>query len=117
MATVLIIDDSDVIRRTASAVLSNNGYTVYEAADGASGREQAFLIQPDLILLDILLPDANGIDLAMEFSELPTVLVAVTSLSDPDDLQQIMNAGCHTILQKPVPPPTLLDAVQSILAG
>lgn len=81
MATILIIDDHAPFRAQARALLVADGFTVVgEAADGASGLEAVRALQPDLVLLDIGLPDIEGFDVARELATTgPPPLVVLTS--------------------------------------
>jgi DNA-binding NarL/FixJ family response regulator len=72
MSSVLIVDDHDTFRALARAVLEANGYTVAgEAADGASALRAADEVDPDIVLLDIQLPDIDGFAVAERLAQLP----------------------------------------------
>jgi DNA-binding NarL/FixJ family response regulator len=78
--TVLIVDDHAVFRSAARKLLESDGFEVVgEAADGASGVELARKLQPDLVLLDVVLPDLSGFDVAEELSAGPSKIVLVSS--------------------------------------
>ena len=81
MNTILIVDDHPSFRVQARALLEADGYTVVgEAVDGASGLAAARSIRPDLVLLDIGLPDVAGFDVARELAvDGPPPLVVLTS--------------------------------------
>jgi DNA-binding NarL/FixJ family response regulator len=86
-ATVLIVDDHPTFRRFARQLLEEAGYTVVgEAADGTSALEAARLLEPAIVLLDVLLPDVSGFAVAEELAALsPTpqvVLVSSRSAAD-----------------------------------
>jgi DNA-binding NarL/FixJ family response regulator len=84
MNTILIIDDHSGFRAQARALLEADGFTVVgEADDGASGLAAARSIRPDLVLLDIGLPDIEGFDVARELAvDGPPPLVVLTSSRD-----------------------------------
>ncbi len=63
MHSVLIIEDEAGLREAASAKLAQEGFTVFTAADGATGLSQALSNQPDVILLDIKMPNMNGFEM------------------------------------------------------
>jgi DNA-binding NarL/FixJ family response regulator len=81
MTTVLIVDDHAGFRAQARALMEADGFTVVgEAVDGASGLEAARNLRPDLVLLDIGLPDVEGFEVARELAVSgPPPLVVLTS--------------------------------------
>jgi DNA-binding NarL/FixJ family response regulator len=86
-ATVLIVDDHPTFRRFARQLLEEAGYTIVgEAADGASAVEAARLLEPAIVLLDVLLPDVSGFAVAEELAALSprpqVVLVSSRSAAD-----------------------------------
>ena len=87
--TVLVVDDHQSFRRLARRLLETAGFTVVdEAADGASALAAVRALRPDVVLLDVLLPDTNGLELAETLaSEPPTPVVVLTSSRSAADLQ------------------------------
>jgi len=80
--TVLIVDDHDEFRRAARLLLEAQGFTVLgEAADGASGVEAARALQPEVVLLDVMLPDVDGVIVADQMSTLPGPPIVVLTSS------------------------------------
>jgi DNA-binding NarL/FixJ family response regulator len=82
MTTVLIVDDHAAFRVQARALLEADGFTVVgEAADGVSGLEAARALRPDLVLLDVGLPDVEGFEVArrLALSGLPPLVVLTSS--------------------------------------
>jgi CheY-like chemotaxis protein len=69
LCAALVVDDHDSFRKMARRMLEAAGFTVVEAASGAEATRAAFLIRPDLVLLDIQLPDVNGFEVARRLSE------------------------------------------------
>jgi DNA-binding NarL/FixJ family response regulator len=88
-ATVLVVDDHPSFRRFARRLLEAAGFSVVdEAEDGASALAAARALRPDVVLLDVLLPDTNGIELAeLLASEPPAPLVVLTSSRSAVDLE------------------------------
>lgn len=83
--TVLIVDDHAVFRSAARKLLESDGFRVVgEAADGASGVELARKLRPDLVLLDVVLPDLSGFDVAEELAAGPSKVVLVSSRGRAD---------------------------------
>jgi DNA-binding NarL/FixJ family response regulator len=92
---VLIVDDHPSFRASARAVLVAEGFDVVgEADDGASALEAARELSPDVILMDVQLPDANGFDLC-EFLCLtgPETSVVLTSSRDPSDYKGLIESS------------------------
>ena len=85
--TVLIVDDHPEFRRAARRLLEAQEFVVLgEAADGAGGMRAAGALQPDIVLLDVMLPDVDGFTVADQMSELarPPVVVLTSSRRRPD---------------------------------
>lgn len=85
--TVLIVDDHGAFRTQARALLEEEGYSVVgEAGDGASALAAALALRPELILLDVQLPDSNGFEVAARLAEqAPEIEVVLTSGRDLGD--------------------------------
>jgi DNA-binding response OmpR family regulator len=103
---ILVIDDEPDIREFVSYNLAKRGYIVVSAADGISGYELAMKFEPDLILLDILMPGLNGYETCMKLRENPkfekTQIVFLSALNQSyaKDLGFKMDADAY--LTKPV---------------
>jgi two-component system KDP operon response regulator KdpE len=99
---VLVIDDELQIRRLLRLCLEMNGYDVAEAATGQSGIEEAVRRQPDLVLLDMGLPDMSGLAVLKrlrEWSQIPILIVSVNRLED--DKIAALDNGANDYLTKP----------------
>jgi len=85
MTSVLIVDDHPAFRASARRLLERDGFRVVgEADDGASGIELARKLDPDLILLDVVLPDTTGFDVAEELRSERSEVVLVSSRTSAD---------------------------------
>jgi CheY-like chemotaxis protein len=93
--TALIVDDHPSFRRLARRLLESAGYIVIgDAQDGASAIESVGTLRPDVILLDVLLPDMTGFDVARELSRGPhRPLVVLTSSRNASDLGQLLQTA------------------------
>jgi DNA-binding NarL/FixJ family response regulator len=101
--TVLIVDDNARFRVRARRLLETDGYTVVgEAADGAAGVEAARRLQPDVVLLDLVLPDMSGLSVAERLSGGPDApAVVVTSTHDPADFgDRLARCGARGFVPK-----------------
>jgi two-component system KDP operon response regulator KdpE len=100
--TVLVIDDESRIRRLISAGLALHGYAVREAESGAAGLNAAVQIQPDLIILDLRLPDMSGIEVLetiRSWSNVPVIVVSIQS--DADVKVHLLKIGADDYVVKP----------------
>jgi DNA-binding NarL/FixJ family response regulator len=90
--TVVIVDDHPSFRATARALLEAEGFEVVgEAADGASGVDAATALRPELVLLDVQLPDTDGFAVASQLREsLPSLGVVLTSSRDSSDYGRLV---------------------------
>jgi DNA-binding NarL/FixJ family response regulator len=99
--TVVIVDDSEPFRRAARDLLELDGYRVIgEAGDGAGGIEAVGRLHPDVVLLDIGLPDTSGLDVAERLASGPSRVVLVSS-RDPSDIgRRLTRCGAVGFLPK-----------------
>jgi two-component system, OmpR family, KDP operon response regulator KdpE len=101
-ARVLVVDDEHQIRRMLNIALSAHGYAVAEAASGKEGLSQALIFHPDLVVLDLGLPDLDGMDVIKGLREWTHVPVIVLSVRErEDDKIGALDAGADDYLTKP----------------
>jgi len=106
MSGILVIDDNDDHIELVSRILSARGYTVLAATDGESGLQAAIDHQPDLILMDLGLPDVDGQTLVGWMRRVPelshTPIIAVTAWP-PETARKMAEAyGCDGYISKPI---------------
>ena len=118
---VMIIDDHEVVRRGIAEVIErSDGMTVVaEAGSVAEGVRRATLVRPEVMLVDLQLPDGTGIDL---MTRLRTVLpetraVVLTSFDDDDALAAALSAGAAAYVLKSVRGTEIADVIRSVAAG
>lgn len=100
--TVLIIDDEKPVRRFLYTALSAHGYRVFEAPNGRSGLTQIVDLQPDLILLDIDLPDIRGVDITKAVREWSQIPILILSGENQDAIKvEVLDAGADDYIVKP----------------
>jgi two-component system cell cycle response regulator len=113
--TVLIADDSLVIRAVVRAHLEDKGYAVQEAVDGIAAVERCRAVRPDVVLLDIEMPGLDGYQVLERLKADPDVrdipVVFLTSRGGMDDVVAGLDAGAHDYLRKPFEPPELVARV------
>lgn len=118
---VLLIEDHPAIRQLISIVLERPDIHIIFAADGLSGLEAIDAHEPDLLLLDLLLPDISGwevlewVRVRRSASELPVLIV--TAYGGDGDEYKAFDLGANGYLAKPFDPEVLREAVSEMLGG
>lgn len=116
---ILIVEDNGDMRDFLRRVLARHGYGHLEAADGIEGMEIAQRDHPDLILMDMSLPELDGFEATRrlkankETQHIP--IIAVTAHARPSDERRALEAGCDAYLSKPYSLREFLDIVQKFL--
>jgi DNA-binding response OmpR family regulator len=114
--TLLLVEDDPEVRSVLRLALEDEGYEVEEAADGRSGLELFERAQPDLVLLDLRLPDLRGLDLCREMRQTSIVpIIIVTAQTDTHDLVAGLEAGADDYVTKPVVPKALAARIRALL--
>ena len=116
-AEVLLVEDDAIIGRSLEQALGGAGYTVTLAADGASARTAFKRLVPDLVLLDLGLPDADGVDLCREFraSAPAASIIVLTARQEEADVVVGLDAGADDYVTKPFRLAELLARVRAHL--
>jgi two-component system, chemotaxis family, chemotaxis protein CheY len=123
MSSVLVVDDEDQVRQLIRETLEQAGYQVTEARDGKDALQQYRLAPADLVIMDILMPDQDGLEsIATLKREYPNVkIIAITGGSDMIGILNFLDVakmlGAHRTLQKPFDMKTLLDAAAAELSS
>jgi len=104
--SILIVDDNEMNVKLLRWVLEKNGYEVHTAGDAKTARASVRAVRPRLVLMDIQLPDIDGLQLTREFKADPELrdipVVAVTSYAMKGDRQKSLDAGCEGYITKPI---------------
>ena len=116
---VLLVEDNEQNRYLATFLLERRGHEVVYAENGPVGIERASRRIPDIVLLDIQLPDMDGYAVARALRANPALrhvpIVAVTSYAMPGDREKALAAGCTGYIEKPIDPETFVDDVERYL--
>ncbi len=116
--TILIADDEADILEIISYNLLKEGYTVYTAKDGDDALEKAKLINPDLVILDILMPYKNGVEVCRILRSQPrfkdTLIILLTALSDESSHIKGLDSGADDFITKPISPKVLISRVNAL---
>jgi two-component system cell cycle response regulator len=114
---VLLVEDSSAIRALVSRTLVAGGHTVVEAGNGAVALARCRERQPDVVLLDVEMPEMSGWDVLAAMKADPALsdvpVVFLTGRSDTADMVDGLRRGAHDYLRKPCPPAELLARVQA----
>jgi DNA-binding response OmpR family regulator len=119
-ARILAVDDSSTILEMITAILTGGGYEVITAVDGAEALEKARAENPDLILLDVMLPKLDGyrvcrlLKFDQKYKHIPIIML--TAKSEEQSMVTGLRTGANKYLTKPVEPAKLLEAVAEELA-
>lgn len=117
---ILNVDDNDGARYTKSRILMQAGFDVIEAATGTEALERARVSMPDLVLLDVKLPDINGFEVCRQIKAAPettSILVLQTSAAAVQSIDRIkgLDGGADSYLIEPVEPAELVAHVRALL--
>lgn len=116
---VLTAEDEPAIRELIARILTDEGYEVHTAGDGAEAVEKALAEKPDLILLDINMPKLDGIEVCKKIrateSLAATRIIILTAYNTRDRLEESIAAGADDFLGKPIDSLELKVRVRSIL--
>lgn len=113
--TALIVDDEKQIRRLLRIVLEAEGYRVFDAETGEAGLHEAAVRRPDFVLLDMGLPDLEGIEVLRRLREWNRVPVLILSVrDDPEDKVAALDAGADDYVTKPFDTAELLARLRVI---
>ena len=116
---VMVIEDNEQNLYLITFLLEHNGYEVIQARDGSTAIQIAMKTNPDLILLDIQLPETDGYAVARrfrsesDFADVP--IVAVTSYAMVGDREKCIEAGCTGYIEKPIDPDTFIPELEKYL--
>lgn len=117
MTTILLIEDDPTIRLTTEFSLTKHGYAVSSCDDGQSGYETALSIEPDLVLLDVMLPGVNGFEVARNLRNegFKSPILMLTALDSDEDKIKGLDAGADDYVTKPFSTEVLLARIRANL--
>ncbi len=119
VGTILYVEDDPNNRTLIRRILGAEGYTVYEAANASIAMETLKSLKPDLILMDINMPDVDGYTLTAKIRALPEMravpIVALTANVMKGDKERSLQAGCDGYIQKPIDIDTISAQVQRFM--
>ena len=113
---VLIVDDEKTVRRFLKATLHAQGYQIFEAADGKEALEASVSSHPDAVILDLGLPDMDGVEVIRKIrkrSKTPIIILSVRD--DESDKIDALDAGADDYLTKPFNPGEMLARLRAVM--
>jgi two-component system cell cycle response regulator DivK len=117
--SILIVEDNELNMKLFHDLLSANGYTVYQTRNGVDALDLARVHRPDLILMDIQLPEVSGLEVTKwlkdddELCKIP--VVAVTAFAMKGDEERIREGGCEGYISKPISVTHFLETIGQLL--
>ena len=116
-STILVIDDDKLVRWSMSMTLGRAGYRIREAATGADGLAAVRDCPPDLVLLDIFLPDLDGITVLRRIRQIHPEMPVLMITAEPkaETREQALRLGAYAHLEKPCDAGALQDAIAQAL--
>ncbi len=119
MKTALIIEDNDNNLELIRFILEKAGYNTRFAMTGLEGVQQALTIPPDFIILDIQLPDINGLEVLKRIRAHPVgavvPIIAMTSYAMAGDREKLLGEGCTAYIEKPIDPASVVAQIEEAL--
>jgi DNA-binding response OmpR family regulator len=116
LKTVLVVDDDPFIVKLISINLEARDYSVLTAGDGKEGLISALKNDPDLILLDLMMPVMNGLEMLKELRQVSDVpVIIVSAYGNPDTVEEARELGIECFLSKPFKIEGMVDTIDIIL--
>jgi len=119
MARILLVEDNEMNRDMLSRRLERKGHQVTNAADGQPALNLAAALRPDLILMDVVMPEMNGFEAVKWLRQRDTTrsvpIVMVTTQAEAESMEAGYESGCSDYIIKPIDSTELLTKVRSIL--
>ncbi len=119
MKTILIADDDEDIRILVNITLASPRYCIFEAADGKSALDMARKERPDLLVLDRMMPNMNGLEVAEALRKDPFTagipIIMLTAIREEGDKKLTRNMGVFAYMVKPFNPLELQEKVRAML--
>ena len=116
---ILIVEDNDLNLKLFRDLLGAHGYETHETKEGLEAFDLVKSLHPDLILMDIQLPEISGLDITRQIKGDAGVMhipiIAVTAFAMKDDEEKILSAGCEAYISKPISIMPFLQTVRKFL--
>ncbi len=116
---ILIIDDSATNIFLVESILNEYGYKTFSVLNAKEALKRIEKVVPDIILLDLLMPQISGFDFIKTIKQNPKFqsisVIIVSALTDDESVNEIMNLGATDFINKPIIIPQLIEKIESVL--
>ncbi|SHE86308.1 two-component system, chemotaxis family, response regulator CheY [Marinitoga hydrogenitolerans DSM 16785] len=114
---ILIVDDSDVLRKILSFNFKKEGYEVYEARDGEEGLQKIKEIKPDAVCLDIMMPKMDGFTVLKKLKEenIKIPILVLTAKGGEEDEKLALSLGAFKVATKPFSPKSIVEIIKQVV--
>jgi len=113
---ILVVEDNAPNMYLITYILKKKGYIVVQAANGRMALDLALLEEPVMVLMDIQLPDIDGLEVTRQLRQMPCCvnipIIAVTSFVMSGDKENALAAGCNGYIEKPIDPLRFIDEIK-----
>ncbi len=120
MSTVLVVEDDSDVRELIARKLAQAGFEVHTREDGQAGLEATSEVAPDIVLLDVMMPRLDGIEVCRRMRAKPSTasvpVIMLTAKAQEADVDRGFGVGADDYIIKPFSPRELLNRVQAVLA-
>ena len=117
---ILIVEDTKTIVMVEKMMLSGHGYEIKIAENGSKGLEMAKTVAPDIILLDVVMPEMDGIEMCRRLRQDKTTadipVIMVTTRGEPEEVEEAFLAGCNDYVTKPIDKLELLEKIEKYIS-
>lgn len=117
--TVLIVEDNDMNMKLFNDLLQAHGYNTVQTSSGHNAKELALFHKPDLILMDIQLPEISGIEVTKTLKEDDVLkeipVIAITAFAMKGDEERMRKGGCDGYLSKPISVPLFIETIEKFI--
>lgn len=117
--TVLIVDDEPTMVDLLTTFLTMKGFEVHGVYSGQAGLDTARQVHPDVLLLDLMLPDIDGFEVCRRLRSTPVFatlpVVVISARTESEAIERAMQAGANIYLTKPLRLPDLLNEIEKLL--
>ena len=118
---ILLVDDSETVLLIEQMILKKEPYQLFTAKNGVEGVEKALATRPDLILMDVVMPEMNGFEavrwLRQRDATRSVPIVMVTTKAEAESMEAGYQSGCSDYITKPIDSAELLTKVRNILGN